>query len=134
MNFSSTELSQFLTTLRSLSLSLSLSLVLRPTVIRPVCLGLKHLSGAYDQIFVTIRHLLICFYGALSLTRRRVYCSQLLLAFTSAFILQSESRGTRDPILLSQIRDFPSRRHLRLSGLGWRYSIPPPHGITAAPW
>jgi hypothetical protein len=39
------------------------------------------------------------------------------------------SRGTRDHILLSQIRDFPFRRLLWLTGLRWRYSTPPPHGI-----
>jgi hypothetical protein len=51
---------------------------------------------------------------------------QLLLAFASAVILGSKSRGTRDHILLSQIRDFPFRRLLRLAGLKWRYSTPPP--------
>jgi hypothetical protein len=54
---------------------------------------------------------------------------QLLLAFASAVILESESRGTPDHVLLSQIRDFPFRRLLRLAGLRWRYSTPPPHGI-----
>jgi hypothetical protein len=37
-------------------------------------------------------------------------------------------RGTCDHILLSQIRGFPLRRLLRLAGLRWRYSTPPPHG------
>jgi hypothetical protein len=37
-----------------LSLSLSLSLILRPTISRSVYLGIKHPSGAYDQIFICI--------------------------------------------------------------------------------
>jgi hypothetical protein len=88
------------------------------------------------------------------LTRRWVCRLQLLLALISAVILRSESRGTHDNILLSQIRDssnlegqapvcisprnwvgqlYPQsleslfRHLLRLAGLGWRYSTPPPH-------
>jgi hypothetical protein len=41
-------------------------------------------------------------------------------------------RGTRDHILLSQIRDFPLRRLVRLSGLRWRYSNTPPHGMLSS--
>jgi hypothetical protein len=65
-----------------------------------------------------------------SLTRGWVFHLQLLLALASAFILGSESRGTRDNILLSQIRDFPFSRLLQLAGLRWRFSTPPPHGSS----
>jgi hypothetical protein len=105
---------------------LSLSLLLRPTVSRPVYLGMKHSSGAYNQIFVTVRRLQVSRYGALFLTRGRICRLQLLRVLVSAFIFGSESVGTCDHILLSQIRDFTFRRLLRLVGLRWRYSTPLP--------
>jgi hypothetical protein len=58
-------------------------------------------------------------YVTSSLTRRWVYRLQLLLVLANAVILESESRGTRDRILLSQIRDSP-----KPGGPGRRIYIP----------
>jgi hypothetical protein len=65
--------------------------------------------------------------GALSHERT---CRSFTIAagLASAVTFGSESRRTRGHILLSQIRDFPFRRLLRLPGSRWRYSTPPPHG------
>jgi hypothetical protein len=63
-------------------------------------------SGAHDQIFITVWQLLSCFCGAPSLTRGRVCLLYILLALASVALLGSESLGTRDHILLSQIWDF----------------------------
>jgi hypothetical protein len=73
----------------------SLSLILRPTLSRPVCLGIKHPSRALVQNFITVRRLRVCWCGALSLTRGRVCRLHLFLALASAVILGSESHGTR---------------------------------------
>jgi hypothetical protein len=100
-----------------LTTDLSLRLMLRPTVSQPVCLGIKHPSGTYDQIFITVRRLRVSWSGTLSLTRGRVCRLQLLLVLASA-------------IIISQIRDFPFRRLQKLAGLRWRYSTRPPSWIV----
>jgi hypothetical protein len=82
---------------------------------------------------------------------------QVLLVLAIAVIIRSESRGTHDYILVSQIQDspnlegqisefisprnrvdqlypqalFPFLHLLRLVGLRWRYSTPPPHGMRS---
>jgi hypothetical protein len=65
--------------------------------------------------------------GELFLTRGRVCDLQFLPALASAVFLRSESRGTRDHISQSQIRDISFLRLLRLAVLRWGYSTPPPH-------
>jgi hypothetical protein len=55
-------------------------------------------------------------WGGLSLTRGQICRLQLLLVLASPVIFGSESPGTCDHILLSQIRDFPFRRLLKLAG------------------
>jgi hypothetical protein len=62
----------------------------------------------------------------------RVCRLKLLLALASAVILGSQSRGTRDHILLSQILRLSFFRLLRLAGLRWRYSTQPLHVIYSS--
>jgi hypothetical protein len=90
-------------------------------------LGQSNRLRAKDHIFITVRHLRVRWYGALSLMRGRVCHLQMLLALANALIFGSDSHRTRENILPYQIRDFPFRRLLRLAELRWRYSNPPPH-------
>jgi hypothetical protein len=85
------------------------SIMLRRTVRRPVYLRIKHQCGAYDQIFITVRQLRVCWCGALSLTIGWVCRLQLLLVLASAVLLGSESLGTRNHILKSQMTPMTRR-------------------------
>jgi hypothetical protein len=62
--------------------------MLRPTVSRPIYLGVKPQAGAQDQLFVALRQLRACRCGASSLTRGRVCRLQLLLVLASVVILR----------------------------------------------
>jgi hypothetical protein len=79
----------------------------RRLVGQSVLVSSTHL-GLKTQIFITVRQLRVSSFGDPSLTRRRFCRLQLLLVFSRAVILGSESRGTHDLILLSQIRDSPN--------------------------
>jgi hypothetical protein len=68
------------------------------------------------HIFITLWQLQSCFCGAPSLTRGRVCLLYRLLALARAVLLGSESLGTRDHILLSQIWDFLFCCLLQLAG------------------
>jgi hypothetical protein len=128
-------------------------LKLRPTVSRPVCLGVGLPSGTHDRIsspVLTIAGFLMC--GALSDERMDLkFTTQLLLGLARAVTLGSKSRRTHDYILLSHLRllqpggpgpriyipqepggpvippgtGFSFRHLLRLAGQRWRYSNRP---------
>jgi hypothetical protein len=82
--------------------------MLRPTVSRLVCVGDRHPSWTHDQIYITVRQLQVCLYGAPSLTRGLVCSLQLLVVLTSAVVLGSESHKSYDRILLSHILESTS--------------------------
>jgi hypothetical protein len=103
---------------------LSLRLMLRPTISRPVYLWINHPSGTYDQIYYCQIVAGLLMWDALSDERTGLSFSIVAGPRQRS---HSQVQVPWDSRPLSQIRDFSFRRLLRLAGLRWRYSILPPH-------
>jgi hypothetical protein len=93
------------------------------------------ISGLRPDFYYCQRVVGLLMWGALSDERTGLSFTVAVVELASTVIRGSESRGTRDRILLCQIRDFPFCRLLRLAGLRWRCSTPPqncsqPHAIV----
>jgi hypothetical protein len=152
--------SKCLSLARSLISLLQLYILVKlwPTVCRPVRLGVRYPSGTRDQFFppleISIRQLWVCYFVALSLTRKRV-CNLLYNCFWAlpeqsllgrspaelifyCLIWDAPNLEGEVPVFISPKEQsgpaippgtgFPFCRLLRLVELWWRYSNPPPHG------
>jgi hypothetical protein len=115
------------------------SVIIWPTVSRPVCHHIGPQSGILDQLFflskeIIFRHLRLNFsMEALSLMRGRV-CNlliQLPLDLSGIITLCFKSRRIWDHILPSHLRlELPFCRPLHLPDLRWNYSKPLPHAVV----
>jgi hypothetical protein len=86
--------------------------MLRPTVSRPVCLGIKHPVGSYDQIFITcVTVTVLILWGALSDERT---CLSFIYA----------AGPCQRNISLVRVR-WNSRRYFTVSELRLPFSSPP---------
>jgi hypothetical protein len=111
-----------------LSLSLSLSLMLRPTVIRPVCLGTKHPSGAYNQILLLSDSCEFVDVG------RALWREDGSVVYNCCRSSPAQSFSGPSPVGLSTIfycLRFDTSVFSRLLRLRRRYLTTPSHGITS---
>jgi hypothetical protein len=87
----------------SLYVKVKVKVTLRLTVSQSVILGVELHLGLMTRYLLLFDSYGLVFVGLPSLTRGRVCLVEMLLALARAVFLGSESLGTRDHILLSQI-------------------------------
>jgi hypothetical protein len=96
-----------LTTNLQLKVKVKFKLILRPTVSRPVCLCIKHLSGGPRPDFLFLSD--SCMFVDVRRPRwQEERCVVSNCCWPSPAQSFSESRATHDHIILSQIRDSPN--------------------------
>jgi hypothetical protein len=114
------------------TLKVKVKVMLRPSVSRPICLGVKHPSGAYDQIFITFRQLQVCWCGAISLTRERVNRLQFPLGSPAQSFLGPSPAGLVTVLYSLRFETPPTWRamspYLYPPGTGWP-SYTPRHWV-----
>jgi hypothetical protein len=104
----------------------------RPTISRPVCLGVKHRSVTQDQIIVTIRQFRLRWCGAPSFNIERVCSLQLTMVLARAVTLGSNPTGLVT-IFYCLIWDSSTLEghapYLYPQGIVWLTYIPPDTGL-----
>jgi hypothetical protein len=105
--------------------------ILRPTVSRPVRLGIRPPFGAHDQIYLSLLfffdwQLIILFSMASSLTRKWVCSLKCLHSLVRSLTTSNHTLPSHPRLCSLSVASYDAQ------GLRWKHSNPPPHRDTIA--